>query len=98
MIFPTLTDLRILSNLTLVSKLSIVTHMTQSDDRELAATIERLRRKHEHLEISAEILIERRVFVAKGRDGGHPWLVLSSDLARFERALKAAAPPTPSGQ
>lgn len=89
MIFPTLTDLRILSNLTLVSKLSIVTHMTQPDDTELAATIERLRRDHEHLDISAEVLIERRVFVAKGRDGGHPWLVLSSDLARFERALTA---------
>jgi len=90
LIFPTLADLRILSNLTLVSKLSIVIHMAQPDDMELAATIERLRREHEHLEISAEILIERRVFVAKGRDGGHPWLVLSSDLARFERALTAA--------
>ena len=89
MIFPILTDLRILSNLTLVSRLSIVAHMTQSDDTELAATIERLRREHEHLDISAEVLIERRVFVAKGRDGGHPWLVLSSDLARFERALTA---------
>ena len=87
MIFPTLTDLRILSNLTLVSKLSIVAHMAELDDTELAATIERLRHEHEHFEISAEILIERRVFVAKGRDGGHPWLVLSSDLARFERAL-----------
>ena len=90
MIFPRLTDLRILSNLTLLSKLSTVTHMTQPDDTELAATIERLRREHEHLEISAEILIERRVFVAKGRDGSRPWLVLSSDLARFERALAAA--------
>jgi hypothetical protein len=89
LIFPTLADLRILSNLTLVSKLSIVTRMTQADDTELAATIERLRQEHEHLEISAEVLIERRVFVAKGRDGGHPWLVLSSDLARFERALTA---------
>lgn len=89
MIFPRLTDLRILSNLTLVSMLSIVTHMTEPDDTELAATIERLRREHEHLDISAEVLIERRVFVAKGRDGGHPWLVLSSDLARFERALTA---------
>jgi hypothetical protein len=63
--------------------------MTQPDDTELTATIERLRHEHEHLEISAEVLIERRVFVAKGRDGGHPWLVLSSDLARFERALRA---------
>ena len=89
MIFPILTDLRILSNLPLVSRLSIVAHMTQPDDTELAATIERLRREHEHLYISAEVLIERRVFVAKGRDGGHPWLVLSSDLARFERALTA---------
>jgi hypothetical protein len=89
LIFPRLTDLRILSNLTLVSILSIVTHMTQPDATELAATIERLRREHEHLDISAEVLIERRVFVAKGRDGGHPWLVLSSDLARFERALTA---------
>ena len=52
--------------------------------------IECLRREHEHLGISAEVLIERRVFVARGRDGGHPWLVLSSDLARFERALTAA--------
>jgi hypothetical protein len=43
-----------------------------------------------HLEISAEVLIERRAFVARGRDGGHPWLILSSDLARFERALTAA--------
>ena len=89
MIFPRLTDLRILSNLILVSRLSIVTHMTQPDDTELAETIERLRREHEHLDISAEVLIERRVFVARGRDGGHPWLVLSSDLARFERALTA---------
>jgi hypothetical protein len=63
--------------------------MTTPDDTELAATIERLRREHEHLDISAEVLIERRVFVAKGRDVGHPWLVLSSDLARFERALTA---------
>jgi hypothetical protein len=86
-----LTDLRILSNLTLVSNLSIVAHMAGRDDAELAATIERLRREHEHLEISAEVLIERRVFVAKGRDG-HPWLVLSSDLARFERALAAVGP------
>jgi hypothetical protein len=84
-----LTDLRILSKLTLVSSLSILAHMTGRDDTELAATIERLRREHEHLEISAEVLIERRVFVAKGRDGGHPWLVLSSDLARFEWALAA---------
>ena len=90
MIFPTLADLRILSNLILVSKLSIVTHMTQADDTELAATVDRLRREHEHLEISAEVLIERRVFVARGRYGGHPWLILSSDLARFERALTAA--------
>jgi hypothetical protein len=63
--------------------------MTRTDDTELTETIERLRRANEHLEISAEILIERRVFVARGRDGGHPWLVLSSDLARFERALTA---------
>jgi hypothetical protein len=76
-----LTDLRILSKLTLMSNLSVVTHMTGRDDAELTATIERLRREHEHLEISAEVLIERRVFVAKGRDGGHPWLVLSSGLA-----------------
>jgi hypothetical protein len=92
LIFPALADLRILSNLTLVSKLSIVTHMTQADDTELAATVDRLRREHEHLEISAEVLIERRVFVARGRAGGHPWLVLSSDLARFERALAAVGP------
>jgi hypothetical protein len=64
--------------------------MTQADDTELAATVDRLRREHEHLEISAEVLMERRVFVARGRDGGHPWLILSSDLARFERALTAA--------
>jgi hypothetical protein len=64
--------------------------MTQADDMKLAATVDRLRREHEHLEISAEVLMERRVFVARGRDGGHPWLILSSDLARFERALTAA--------
>jgi hypothetical protein len=64
--------------------------MTQRDDTELAATVDRLRREHEHLEISAEVLMERRVFVARGRDGSHPWLILSSDLARFERALTAA--------
>jgi hypothetical protein len=87
-----LTDLRSLSKLTLVSSLSIVAHMTGRDDADLAATIERLRREHEHLEISAEVLIERRVFVARGRAGGHPWLVLSSDLARFERALAAVGP------
>jgi hypothetical protein len=90
LIFPTLADLRILSSLTFVSILSIVTHMTQPDGTELAETMERLRREHEHLEISAEILIERRVFVARGRDGCHPWLILSSDITRFERALAAA--------
>lgn len=63
--------------------------MTQADDTELAETIKRLQREHGHLDISVEVLIERRAFVAKGRDGGHPWLVLSSDLARFERALTA---------
>ncbi len=52
-----------------------------------AHEVERLKRKHPQLEITTEFLIEKRVYVARGRDGARPWLVISSDLARFERAL-----------
>jgi hypothetical protein len=37
----------------------------------------------------AEAERQRWPAVRAARDGGHPWLVLSSDLARFERALAA---------
>ena len=67
--------------------------MTQPDDTELAATIERLQREHEHLDISAEVLIERRVFVAKGRDGVIPgWF-----SPQTSRALNGPSRPPSEG-
>jgi hypothetical protein len=42
--------------------------------------------------ITTDFYGHTRVWVARGEDGRHPWLVLSSDLARFRAAL--GQPPT----
>jgi hypothetical protein len=57
-----------------------------------ALTLRRLRADYPQLTITAEMYGRTRVWVARGGDGHHPWLVLSSDLGRFRAAL--AAPPT----
>lgn len=52
-----------------------------------ALTLRRLRAEHPQLTITAELCGLTRVWVARGGDGHRPWLVLSSDLARFRAAL-----------
>jgi hypothetical protein len=50
-------------------------------------TLRRLQAEYPQLTITAEFCGRTRVWVARGGDGHHPWLVLSSDLARFRAAL-----------
>ena len=42
---------------------------------------------HPELEITTEYLFVTQVYVARGRNGANPWVLLSSSLERFERAL-----------
>jgi hypothetical protein len=54
---------------------------------EPAQTLRRLRADYPQMTITAEFCGRTRVWVARGGDGHHPWLVLSSDLRRFTAAL-----------
>jgi hypothetical protein len=56
-----------------------------------ARTLRQLQTEFPQLAITSEICGPARVWVARG-EGGHPWLVLSSDLGRFRAAL--GQPPT----
>jgi len=40
-----------------------------------------------HLHITTELVLDRHVFIARGKDGVSPWIVLSSDLGRFEAGI-----------
>jgi hypothetical protein len=48
-----------------------------------AVTLRRLRADYPQMMITAEFCGRTRVWVARGGDGRHLWLVLSSDLGRF---------------
>jgi len=50
-------------------------------------TLRRLQADYPQLTITTDIYGRTQVWVARGADGHHPWLVLSSDLARFRAAL-----------
>jgi hypothetical protein len=43
-----------------------------------------------HLQITTELVLDHRVFIARGKNGQGPWIVLSSDLERFEAAIAAS--------
>jgi hypothetical protein len=40
-----------------------------------------------HLQITTELVLDHRVLIARGKNGQGPWIVLSSDLERFEAAI-----------
>jgi hypothetical protein len=44
-------------------------------------------------------VLDHRVFIARGKNGQGPWIVLSSDLERFEAAIAPsdAGPPVVTG-
>lgn len=52
-----------------------------------------------HLQITTELVLDHRVFIARGKNGQGPWIVLSSDLERFEAAIAPsnAGPPDATG-
>ena len=74
-------------------------------DTEISEHTARLSEAHPHLQITTELVLEHRVFIARGKNGGGPWIVLSSDLERFEAAIApsdaghpgAAGPTSPAG-
>lgn len=47
----------------------------------------RLAEAFPHLQITTELVLDHRVFIARGKNGRSPWIVLSSDLERFEAAI-----------
>ena len=64
--------------------------MTPENEHDDATALRGLRADFPHLDISIEFLATYRAWSARGRDGRHPWLVLSTDLGRFREALDRA--------
>ena len=56
-------------------------------DAEISQHTARLSEAHPELQITTELVLDHRVFIARGRNGRGPWIVLSSDLERFEAAI-----------
>jgi hypothetical protein len=56
-------------------------------DAEISEHTARLSEAHPHLQITTELVLAHRVFIARGKNGRSPWIVLSSDLERFEAAI-----------
>jgi hypothetical protein len=56
-------------------------------DAETAQHAARLSEACPHLQITTELVLDHRVFIARGKNGRGPWIVLSSDLERFEAAI-----------
>jgi hypothetical protein len=56
-------------------------------DAEISQQTARLSDVHPELQITTELVLDHRVFIARGRNGRGPWIVLSSDLERFEAAI-----------
>jgi len=63
-------------------------------DAEISEHAARLAESCPHLQISTELVLGHRVFIARGKNGRSPWIVLSSDLERFEAAIA----PTDAGR
>ena len=68
-------------------------------DAEISEHTARLSEAHPHLQITTELVPGHRVFIARGKSGRGPWIVLSSDLERFEAAIAPsdAGPTSPAG-
>ena len=56
-------------------------------DAEISQHTARLSEAHPQLQIITELVPGHRVFIARGKNGRGPWIVLSSDLERFEAAI-----------
>ncbi len=56
-------------------------------DAEISQHTARLAEACPELQITTELVLDHRVFVARGKNGRGPWIVLSSDLERFEAAI-----------
>jgi hypothetical protein len=56
-------------------------------DAEISQHTARLSEAHPELQITTELVPGHRVFIARGKNGRGPWIVLSSDLERFEAAI-----------
>lgn len=56
-------------------------------DAEISQHTARLAEACPHLQITTELVLDHRVFIARGKNGRGPWIVLSSDLERFEAAI-----------
>jgi|SRR5580692_9312759 hypothetical protein len=67
-------------------------------DAEISQHTARLSQACPDLQITTELVLNHRVFIARSKNGRGPWVVLSSDLARFEAAIalsNAGSPGTP---
>ena len=69
------------------------------NEAEIGEHTARLSEARPHLQITTELVLDHRVFIARGKNGRSPWIVLSSDLERFEAAIAPsdAGPPVPAG-
>jgi|SRR5580704_5843495 hypothetical protein len=56
-------------------------------DAEMAGHAARLSQACPDLQITTEFVLDHCVFIARGKNGQGPWIVLSSDLERFEAAI-----------
>jgi hypothetical protein len=63
---------------------SVRVDLTDAETRQHTA---RLSDACPHLQISTELVLGHRVFIARGKNGRSPWIVLSSNLERFEAAI-----------
>ena len=64
-------------------------------DAEIGEHTARLAEAHPELQIATELVLGHRVFIARGKNGRGPWIVLSSDLERFEAAIAPSNAGTP---
>jgi hypothetical protein len=56
-------------------------------DAEIREHTARLSQSCPHLQVTTELVLDHRVFIARGKNGQGPWIVLASDLERFEAAI-----------
>jgi hypothetical protein len=64
-------------------------------DAEISRHTARLSQACPHLQITTELVLDHRVLIARGKNGRGPWIVLSSDLERFEAAIAPSDPGPP---
>ena len=64
-------------------------------DAEIGEHTARLAEAHPELQIATELVLGHRMFIARGKNGRGPWIVLSSDLERFEAAIAPSNAGTP---